>query len=142
MRWLSLVAGVALIVIAIAAVTRVADTREGLIAEVVTLLASAAGVSLLIYGLTARRRASSAPAAAPQRSAEPAAAERSRRDVALGAGGIALSGILVTGLAMTGGLLWATLGVALLLPMFAGSVYLCVRYVRAGPASERTSPTR
>ena len=56
MRWLSVIAGVALLALAIAAVTRVADTREGLVAEIVTLLGALAGVSLLIYGLTARPR--------------------------------------------------------------------------------------
>ena len=49
MRWLSVIAGVALLALAIAAVTRVADTREGLVAEIVTLLGALAGVSLLIY---------------------------------------------------------------------------------------------
>ena len=151
MRWLSLIAGLALIVIAVAAVTRVEDTREGLIAEVVTLLGAAAGVSLLIYGLAARRRSSSvqrpaasagpAPAAVRQRPAL-AMVERSRRDILIGAGGIVLCLILLTGLAITGGLVWAVLGLALLLPMFAGSIYRCVRYLRAGPAPDRTSPTR
>jgi hypothetical protein len=140
-RWLALVAGVALIVIAVAAVTRVEDTREGLIAEIVTLLAGAAGVSLLIYGLAARRGLPRAPASSPPRpTATPVA--RSRRDILLGAGGVALSVILLTGLAMTGGLLWAALGLALLLPMLSGSIYLFVRYVRAGPATDRISPTR
>jgi len=140
-RWLALVAGVALIVIAVAAVTRVEDTREGLIAEIVTLLAGAAGVSLLIYGLAARRSVPKAPASSPPRpTATPVG--RSRRDILLGAGGVALSVILLTGLAMTGGLLWAALGLALLLPMLSGSIYLCVRYVRAGPATDRISPTR
>ena len=51
MRWVSLGAGIALTVLAFAAATRVADTREGLIAEVITLLAGLAGISLLLYGL-------------------------------------------------------------------------------------------
>src|SRR5690349_7637472 len=38
MRRFALVAGTALVILAFAAATRVADTREGLIAEVVTLL--------------------------------------------------------------------------------------------------------
>ena len=141
MRWLSLVAGVALIVIAVAAVTRVEDTRDGLVAEVVTLLSAAAGVSLLIYGLAARNRLPVASPAPPRR-AGGAPVVRSRRDILLGAGGVALSVILLTGLAMTGGFLWMVLGLALLLPMLAGSVYLCVRYLRAGPATDRISPTR
>src|SRR5262249_60638938 len=55
-RWLALAAGIALVVLAAGAVTRVADTREGLIAEIVTLFAGGAGVVLLIYGLAARPR--------------------------------------------------------------------------------------
>ena len=141
MRWVALIAGVALIVLAIAAVTRVEDTREGLIAEVVTLLGGAAGVSLLIYGLASRRGLPKAPALGSRRK-DAAPVAPSRRDVVLGVGGIALSLILLTGLAITGGVAWAALGLALLLPMFAGSIYLCVRYVRAGPAPDKTSPTR
>jgi hypothetical protein len=141
-RWIALVAGVALIVLAVAAATRVEDTREGLIAEIVTLLAGAAGVSVLIYGLAARRGLPQAPPPGPPPGHSAAPAARSRRDMLLGGGGIALSLILVTGLAMTGGLLWAALGLALLLPMLSGSIYLCVRYVRAGPATDRISPTR
>ena len=141
MRWIALIAGVALVVLAVAAVTRVEDTREGLIAEVVTLLGGAAGVSLLIYGLAARRGLPKAPAlGSPRKEASPVA--RSRRDVLAGAGGVILSAILLTGLAITGGFEWAALGLALLLPMLCGSVYLCVRYLRAGPATDRISPTR
>src|SRR3954447_25378148 len=119
MRWLAVIAGVALVVLAIGAVTRVADTREGLVAEIVTLLGALAGVSLLIYGLTARPRprvpalARSAPTTATPRA-------RSRRDPLLGAAGIALALILLGGLTISGGLLWAAFGLALLLPMLAG----------------------
>jgi hypothetical protein len=128
-RWLAIVAGVALIAIAIAAVTRVADTREGLVAEVVTLLGGLAGVSLLIYGLAARPR----PQPSPSRTGPTLAAPRGRssRDLLLGAAGIALALILLGGLAISGGLLWAAFGLALLLPMLAGCVYLCLRYLRA-----------
>jgi hypothetical protein len=132
MRWLALVAGVALIALAIAAVTRVADTREGLIAEVVTLLGALAGVSLLIYGLVARPRPLSI--AAPRRSPSMEAARpRSSRDLALGGAGIALALVLLAGLAVSGGFLWAAFGLALLAPMVAGCVYLCLRYLRASP---------
>lgn len=41
--------------------------------------------------------------------------------------------ILLGGLALSGGGLWLGLGFALLLPMIAGSVYLCVRFLRASP---------
>lgn len=132
MRWLALVAGAALIALAAASVIRVADTREGLIAEVVTLFAATAGVILLIYGLAARRR----PVGPRQPSPSPPARRprpRTNRDLLLGAGGVALAMVLLGGLAISGGLLWAGFGLALLLPMIAGSVYLCVRFLRSEP---------
>lgn len=134
MRWISLAAGAALVALAFAAATRVSDTREGLIAEVITLLGGLAGVSLLIYGLTARRT-SHAPTGTAWRSDLPGkrGGERSRRDILLGAGGILLALILLGGLGFSGGGLWLGLGFALLLPMIAGSVYLCVRFLRASP---------
>lgn len=130
MRWVSLVAGIALVALAFAAATRVSDTREGLIAEVITLLGGLAGVALLIYALAARNRPPTLPP--PQR---PAAAPRPRatNDLVLGSGGIALGLILLAGLALSAGLAWAALGLVLLLPMIAGSVYLCVRFLRASP---------
>jgi hypothetical protein len=130
MRRLALVAGVALIVLAIAAVTRVADTREGLVAEVVTLLGALAGISLLMYGLVARPRQQ--PTTAARTAPSNATAQtRSPRDLVLGAAGIGLALILLVGLAVSGGFLWAAFGLALLAPMVAGSVYLCLRYLRA-----------
>ena len=131
MRWLALVAGVALTVLAFAAVTRVADTKEGLIAEVVTLFAALAGIGLLIYGLAARRNVPPAPAL--PRAAEPATHRRSGRDLKLGVGGLALAVVLLSGLSVSGGLLWAVFGFALLLPMIAGCVYLCVRFLKSSP---------
>ena len=133
MRWLALLAGVALIALAIVAVTRVADTREGLVAEVVTLLGALAGVSLLIYGLAARPRPQAASAAPRAASSVGTLRPRSSRDLQLGAAGIALALILLGGLAFSGGFLWAAFGLALLLPMLAGCVYLCLRYLRASP---------
>ena len=133
MRWASLGAGAALVALAFAAATRVSDTREGLIAEVITLLGGLAGVSLLIYGLAARRRAGDQPATASPHRAGFTSRARSTRDILLGAGGIALALILLGGLALSGGGLWLGLGFALLLPMIAGSVYLCVRFLRASP---------
>lgn len=129
-RWTALVAGVALIVLAFAAATRVADTREGLIAEVITLLAGGAGLSLATYAFAARKRP---PAPAPPVRERRPPREPSPKDLALGAGGIVLALILLTGLAISGGLLWAGLGLLLLLPMLAGSVYLCWRSLRANP---------
>jgi hypothetical protein len=130
MRWLALIAGAALIVLAIGAVTRVADTREGLVAEIVTLLGALAGVSLLIYGLTVRPR----PQVASPTRPGPAIATpgpRAWRDLFLGAAGIALALILLGGLAISGGLVWAAFGLGLLLPMLGGCAYLCLRYLRA-----------
>ena len=129
MRWPAVFGGVALIAIAVAAVTRVSDTRDGLIAEIITLLAAVAGISLSIYGLAARRRpgAPSTPRPGPPPQA------RSSKDLKLGGAGIALSLVLLVGLVISGGFLWAALGLALLLPMISGSVYLCLRYLRASP---------
>jgi hypothetical protein len=131
-RWLALVAGTALLVLAFAAAGRVTDTREGLVAEVVTLLGGGTGFVLLIYSFAARKRA--APPPSPAKTA-PARTEyrRTTRDVLLGGGGIAVALLLVAGLAISGGPMWAGFGLALLLPMLAGSVYLCVRYLRANP---------
>ena len=131
MRWLALVAGIALTILAFAAVTRVADTREGLISEVVTLFAGLGGIALLIYGLAARKDVPPAPALS--RRAEPAERRRSGRDLWLGVGGLALAALLLSGLSVSGGLLWAAFGLALLLPMIAGCVYLCVRFLRSSP---------
>jgi len=124
-------AGIALVVLAFAAGTRVADTREGLIAEVVTLLGGLAGISLLLYGLFAGAGRATAPR--PRATLEPSARARVRplRELLTGAGGIVLAILLVFGLAISGGLQWAALGSALLLPMVAGSVYLCIRFLRA-----------
>jgi peptidoglycan/LPS O-acetylase OafA/YrhL len=130
MRRLALVAGAALVVVAFVAATRVADTREGLIAEVVTLLAGVAGVGALIYGLAARQRT---PASRQSSQMPRRARPRTASDLLLGTGGVAVSAVLVIGLAITGGPLSAVFGLALLLPMIAGCVYLCVRFLRANP---------
>ena len=139
MRWISLGAGVALVALAFAAATRVSDTREGLIAEVITLLGGLAGVALLIYALTARRQSHGPTTRTASRSDFPGqlggeeSPPRARRDILLGAGGILLALVLLGGLGFSGGGLWLALGFALLLPMMAGSVYLCVRFLRASP---------
>lgn len=133
MRWLSLVAGAALIALAFAAATKVADTREGLVAEVILLFAALAGIGLLIYGLAARRGLTERrlPAGTPAQVVAAARAQpRSTRDLFTGVGGVALAVVLLAGLALSGGMLWVGLGFALLLPMLAGSVYLFVRYMR------------
>jgi len=118
-------------VLAFAAATRVVDTREGLIAEIVTLLAGLAGISLLTYAFVARNRplgVQPSPARAPE-----ARRPRATRDLLLGVAGIAVGLVLLAGMAISGGALWAGFGLAILLPMLAGSVYLCVRYLRASP---------
>jgi hypothetical protein len=139
LRWLALVAGFALVVIAFAAATRVADTREGLVAEIITLFAGLAGVSLLLYGFAARAGLASRPRPAEPKAPASAAAPartphtRTRRDLLLGVGGVLLAIVLLTGLGASMGPLWAGFGLALLLPMLAGSVYLCVRFFRSEP---------
>jgi len=132
LRRLSLVAGVALVALAFAAATRVTDTREGLVAEVITLLGGMAGVGLLIYAFAARRRPGRRQDD-PTPKSSVTGGRRSLRDLAFGAGGIVLGVVLLTGLAFSGGPLWASLGLALLLPMLAGSIYLCVRFLRSAP---------
>jgi hypothetical protein len=128
---LSLAAGLALIVLAFAAGARVADTREGLLAEVVTLLGGLAGISLLLYGLFAGIRPATPSPHSTRTEPRPAATVRPVRDLVLGAAGIVLALFLMGGLAVSGGLQWAALGAVLLLPMITGSAYLCVRFARA-----------
>jgi hypothetical protein len=126
-RRLSLIAGIALVAIAFGAATRVADTREGLIAEVVTLLAGLVGISMVLYGLFAGARP--APRPAIPRSPAPARTP-SAREFAIGAAGLGLATILVSGLGITAGLEWAAVGLVVLLPMIVGSAILCARFLR------------
>jgi hypothetical protein len=130
MRKATLIAGLALVVIAFAAATQVADTREGLVAEVVTLLSSVAGIGLLIYGLTVRSRSFTPTQTSPQPDSN---RPRMRSDLVYGTAGVIVAVGLVTGLALSAGPMLAAFGLALLLPMIAGCVYLCVRYLRANP---------
>lgn len=133
MRWLAIVGGFALIVLAFAAASRVTDTQSGQVAEVVTLLGGLAGIGLLTYAFAARpsgRAQGTPPRPVP---ATASSKSRSNRDLVLGASGMVLAVLLLTGLIISGGILWASLGLALLLPMIAGSVYLCVRFLRASP---------
>ena len=131
MRWAALGTGAILIVVAFLAGSRVADTREGLVYEVVTLLAGLAGVSILLYGLVAPmsqgRRATQTPRAAVP------AGERVHNagELLVGAAGLLVSAILLGGIAASAGPLWALLGGVLLLPMIAGCVYLCVSFACA-----------
>ena len=131
MRWVSLGVGATLLLIAFAAATRVADTRQGLIAEIVTLLAGLAGISLLLYGLIggASRSASPVERRGPAKPSAPAV--RPLTDLLAGAGGIVIALVLLGGLAVSGGFEWAGFGLLIMVPMIAGSVYLCVRFARA-----------
>ena len=136
MRRLSLACGLALVVLAFAAASRVSDTREGQVAEVVTLLGGLAGIGLLTYAFASRPRAtrSSSSSTSPvTRTPALGGRQRSSRDLVLGAGGLVLAMCLLAGLALSGGLLWAAFGLALLVPMIAGSLYLCLRFLRANP---------
>ena len=128
MRRLAIGAGIALIALAFAAATRVADTREGLIAEVVTLLGGLAGIGLFLYGLLPRRARTSRGSAG--RPVGPTLAHPAR-EIWTGVGGLLLAAILLSGLAASAGWQWAALGSVLLMPMIAGSAYLCARFLRA-----------
>jgi hypothetical protein len=130
-RWLALSAGVVLIIAAFAAGTRVADTREGLIYEVVTLMAGLAGVSLLLYGLVATLRPPKAAAPAPSIDSSAEQKVHNAAELLVGASGLVVAAILLVGIAATAGVQWALLGSILLLPMIAGCAYLCLAFARA-----------
>jgi hypothetical protein len=131
-RWPALGAGVVLVAVAFAAATRVADTREGLIYEVVTLLAGLAGVSLLLYGLVATFSRSRPTTSAPRVPIPVTEKVHNAGELLVGASGLVLAAILLAGIAATAGGWWALLGAVLLLPMIAGCVYLCFTFAR-GP---------
>ena len=131
MRRPALVTGVVLIVVAFAAATRVADTREGLIYEVVTLLAGLAGVGLLLYGLVATFSHSRPATLAPPVLTPPPERVHNAGELLVGASGLVLAAILLAGIAITAGGLWVLLGSILLLPMIAGCIYLCFTFARA-----------
>jgi hypothetical protein len=129
-RRLALVIGAALIAVAFFAGGRVADTREGLIAEVIALLTALVGVGLVLYWWVsgARPRPASAPKA---RDKAPAVQIRSATELLVGGVGLSIAAALVAGVALSAGELWALMGFVLLLPMILGSAYLCVRFFRA-----------
>jgi hypothetical protein len=131
LRWLALAAGAVLVVIAFLAGARVADTREGLLFEVTALLAGLAGVLLILYGwvaATARAHAVPSPLTITR---PPATQVRSANDLLIGGVGLAIGLILLAGIALSAGVLWAALGLVLLLPMMVGSGFLCLRFLRA-----------
>ena len=131
MRWVALAAGAALLLVAFLAGSRVADTREGLVFEVIALLAGLAGVILFMYGwMAAMARAHKGPAHTLV-TPPPATPVRSANELLIGGGGLAAAAILVVGVGLSAGTLWAVLGLVLLLPMVVGSAYLCLRFLRA-----------
>jgi hypothetical protein len=128
-RWLALVIGAVLIAIAFAAAGHVADTREGLVAEVIALLAGLVGVSLVLYAWVsgARPRPDGAPAPAAKATVQ----IRSATELLAGAVGLLIAVALIMGVALSAGGLWVIVALVLLLPMILGSAYLCIRFFRA-----------
>jgi hypothetical protein len=129
-RGICIAAGGLLIAVAFVSATNVADTRAGLIAEIVTLLSALAGLGLLLYGLVPKRPrgvrpVESIPAPGPQ------SRVRSVNDLLIGATGLLLAAVLLTGLAISAGWQWSIAGAVMLLPMMIGSGYLCAAFIRA-----------
>jgi hypothetical protein len=129
-RWLALATGAVLIAIAFVAGGRVADTREGLVAEVITLLAGLTGVSLVLYAWMSGARPR--PGSAPHPTAKAAGPQiRSATELLVGGIGLLIAVGLVAGVGFSAGPLWALMGLVLLLPMVLGCAYLCLRFLRA-----------
>jgi hypothetical protein len=129
-RWLALATGAVLIVVAFAAGSRVADTREGLLYEVTALLAGLAGVSLVLYSWVSRARPGARVTSPPAVKPLPAQS-RSATDLLVGGMGLVIAAGLVAGIVLSAGALWALMGFVLLLPMIVGCAYLCLRFLRA-----------
>src|SRR5438445_1247552 len=132
MRWAALGLGVILIAGAFLAGARVADTREGLVYEVITLMAGLAGVSLVLYGLVATLGRPQARLSEPRRTIPVAEKVHNAGELVLGVFGLLVAAILVIGIGVSAGMVWALVGSILLLPMIAGSAYLCFSFAR-GP---------
>ena len=130
MRWLALAAGAGLVAIAFFAGSRVADTREGLISEVVALFAGLGGVSLIMYGWVAANIRTRSPRAGPVMSS-PEPKVRTANDLLIGSSGLLVAAVLLTGIGLSSGVQWAALGLVLLLPMMIGSAFLCIRFWRS-----------
>ena len=127
--------GVILIAGAFLTGARVADTREGLVYEVVTLLAGLAGVSLLLYGLVATLGRPLAGVPQAQTAVQPGEKVHNAGELVVGVFGLSVAAILIVGIGVSAGVLWALLGSVLLLPMIAGCAYLCFTFAR-GPRRE------
>src|SRR2546426_871144 len=80
---------------------------------VVTLLAGMAGVILLISALSLMRSPSAAATSTPAARAAQPPRRRSRNDIWLGTGGIALAIVLLAGLAVSAGFWWSVAGFVL-----------------------------
>jgi hypothetical protein len=131
MRWLALAAGAALVTIAFLAGGRVADTREGLIYEVIALLAGLVGVSLVLYGWVAATIRSRPPGPPPPVRSSPSVEIRSANDLLIGGAGLVVATGLIIGIGFSAGLVWAALGLVLLLPMVVGCAFLSLRFLSA-----------
>lgn len=129
-RAAAIVAGAALIITAFIAAGSVADTRQGQIAEITTLLAGLAGVIVLLYGLVPRWSDREPRPVSPARR-PPDDVARTANDLVLGAGGLVVGGVLIVGLLWSAGWTWALVGGVVLLPMLAGCAYLLALFVRA-----------
>lgn len=119
------------VTIAFLAGSQVADTREGLVYEVVALFAGLAGVSLVLYGWVGAAARTHPGIARPPVTPAPPVRVRSANDLLVGGGGVVVAVILVTGIGLSAGFAWALMGLLLLAPMFIGSAYLCLRFLRA-----------
>ena len=128
-RIIAVAAGLVLIAIAFIAAGSVADSRQGLVAEIVTLLSGLAGAGVLLYGLVPRRPPSAqAVRTVPSRKEQPSS--RTANDLLVGGSGLAIAAILVGGLLWSAGWEMAVVGGVLLLPMIAGCGYLVVVFTR------------
>jgi hypothetical protein len=127
----SLSAGAVFVTIAFLAGSQVADTREGLVYEVVALFAGLAGVGLVLYGWVGAAARAHRGTAPPPVTPTPPVRVRSANDLLIGGGGVVVAVILVTGIGLSAGFAWALMGLLLLAPMIIGSAYLCLRFLRA-----------
>jgi hypothetical protein len=130
-RWLALGTGAVLVTVAFLAGSRVADTREGLIFEVIALFAGLGGVSLVLYGWVAGAARAHTPRPPPPVASPPPVQIRSANELLIGGAGLVVATGLVIGIALSAGTLWAAMGLVLLMPMVIGSAFLCLRFLRA-----------
>lgn len=110
---------------------RVADTREGLIYEVIALLGGLAGISLILYGLVAPAARAHPGSPRSPVTLPPAVQIRSANELVIGGIGLVIAAFLITGIGLSASMLWALMGLVLLLPMVIGCGYLCLRFLRA-----------